>query len=42
MKQLFKVSVGVGILTLGIFALGKKTGFFENDEHLYEEYDTSK
>lgn len=41
-NKLFKIGIGVGILTVGAFFLGKKTGLLENDEYLYDEYDTSK
>lgn len=36
-----KLGIGVGIIATGLFILGKKTGFFENDDVLYQEYDTS-
>ncbi|EOT49567.1 MULTISPECIES: hypothetical protein [Enterococcus] len=36
-----KLGIGVGLLATGLIILGKKTGFFENDDALYEEYDTS-
>lgn len=37
-----KVGIGVGFLAASVFLLGKKTGLLENDEYLYDEYDTSK
>lgn len=36
-----KLGIGVGLLATGLIILGKKTRFFENDDALYEEYDTS-
>ncbi|MEG1504689.1 MAG: methanol dehydrogenase [Enterococcus sp.] len=34
--------LGIGLLTISGLILGKKTGLFEKDDHLYDEYDTSK
>ncbi|MGM0219752.1 methanol dehydrogenase [Enterococcus sp. AZ126] len=43
MKNKFMVlGIGIGLLALGSLYLGKKTGLLENDDYLYDEYDTSK
>lgn len=41
-NKLFILGVGIGLLTIGGLILGKKTGLLENDDYLYDEYDTSK
>ncbi|MFC4770583.1 methanol dehydrogenase [Enterococcus hermanniensis] len=41
-KKLMKTGFSLGIMTLGIVILGKKTGLLENDAHLYDEYDSTK
>ncbi|WP_122647131.1 methanol dehydrogenase [Enterococcus mediterraneensis] len=40
-KKLFHLGLAAGILGLGVAYLAKKTGFFEDDRHLYDEYDAS-
>ncbi|WP_427814801.1 methanol dehydrogenase (plasmid) [Enterococcus sp. 22-H-5-01] len=39
-NKLFLLSIG--LLTISGLILGKKTGLLKNDDHLYDEYDTSK
>ncbi|MHC5227069.1 methanol dehydrogenase [Enterococcus sp. LJL99] len=41
-NKLMAVGVGIGLLTIAGLYLGKKTGLLENDDYLYDEYDTSK
>lgn len=41
-NKLFVLGLGIGLLTIGVLYLGKKTGLLENDDYLYDEYDTSK
>lgn len=40
-KSVCKLGLGLGLLTIGIVYIGMKTGFFETDEHLYDEYDST-
>jgi len=39
-KKLFSIGLTVGVLALGAAYLAKKTGFFEDDSHLYDEYES--
>ncbi len=39
-KKLIKVGIGLGLLALGAAYLGKKTGLFEDDSHLYDEFES--
>ncbi|MEY8445681.1 methanol dehydrogenase [Enterococcus ratti] len=39
-KKWLKASIGLGLFTLGIIYLGKKTGLLEDDSHLYDEYES--
>ncbi|MFV0559263.1 MAG: methanol dehydrogenase [Enterococcus sp.] len=39
-KQLIKLGIGVGILAISVLCIGKKTGFFEDDSHLYDEFES--
>lgn len=39
-KKLIKLSIGLGVLAIGALIVGKKTGFFEDDSHLYDEYES--
>lgn len=39
-KRLFSIGLTVGVLALGAAYLAKKTGFFEDDSHLYDEYES--
>ncbi|MFD1317364.1 methanol dehydrogenase [Loigolactobacillus zhaoyuanensis] len=32
--------VTVGLLAAGVLYLAKKTGFFEDDRHLYDEFES--
>lgn len=41
-NKLITLGIGIGLLTIGGLYLGKKTGLLENDDYLYDEYDTSK
>ncbi|WP_159723422.1 methanol dehydrogenase [Enterococcus sp. CSURQ0835] len=38
-KHLIRLAIGVAISAAGLYALGKKTGFFEDDRHLYDEFE---
>lgn len=38
-KELLRVGIGVAVLSLGVAYLAKKTGFFEDDSHLYDEFE---
>lgn len=40
-KGICKLGFGIGILAVGAFYLGLKTGFFETDEDLYDEFDST-
>ena len=39
-KSIALTSLGVSFL-VGLVCLAKKTGFFENDKHLYDEFDST-
>ena len=39
-KEQFSIGLTVGVLALGAAYLAKKTGFFEDDSHLYDEYES--
>ena len=39
-KKLFSIGLTVGVLALGAAYLAKKTGIFEDDSHLYDEYES--
>lgn len=38
-KQLIRLGIAAGVLALGAAYLAKKTGFFEDDSHLYDEFE---
>lgn len=40
-KKFCKIGFGLGLLTLGAFYLGTKTGFFETEDNLYDEFDST-
>lgn len=40
-KNMFKLGLGLGVLAVGVAYLAKKTGFFEDDSHLYDEYEAN-
>ncbi|MFD1465401.1 methanol dehydrogenase [Lapidilactobacillus mulanensis] len=39
-KHLFGLSLTLGAVVLGVAYVAKKTGFFENDSHLYDEFES--
>ncbi|AOF48227.1 MULTISPECIES: hypothetical protein [Enterococcaceae] len=40
-KKMILSSIGLGIAAAGAGYLAKKTGFFEDDAWLYDEYDST-
>lgn len=38
-KGFIRFGIGVTVLSLGIAYVAKKTGFFEDDSHLYDEFE---
>lgn len=38
-KHLVRLAIGTAITAIGLLVLGKKTGFFEDDSHLYDEFE---
>ncbi|MDM8212410.1 methanol dehydrogenase [Enterococcus hirae] len=39
-KGCIKAAVALTVIAVGLVCLGKKTGFFENDSHLYDEFES--
>lgn len=40
-KKIILFGVGIGVLAAGATYLAKKTGFFEDDAWLYDEFDST-
>lgn len=36
------LALGVALIAIGTFYLAKKTGFFEDDAHLYDAFDSTR
>lgn len=39
-KHIFGLSLTIGAVVLGVTYVAKKTGFFEDDRHLYDEFES--
>ncbi|MGY3766496.1 methanol dehydrogenase [Vagococcus vulneris] len=39
-SNLVKLGIGLGIMALGAAYVTRKTGFFEDDSHLYDEFES--
>jgi len=40
MNNLVKTSIGLGVVALGIFYAGKKTGILQNESQSYDKHNT--